>query len=266
MAVVLRVAPDLILQREVNVPIAAERDLKGVMSYEMDRLTPFRLDELYWTCQAAARTPSRDSLRVSLVMIPRIVLQPILNLLQRAGLAPTRIEAGGMTEPRLAIPVTGPPARALFGPRAELYALCGCAALAAVALVLPFALQSIAWSRIDAQIDAMKPKVALAEALRRKIASTSTTAEAIGLARVQAGVPLQIIALITDVLPDDTYLTTMGLRQHKVTIAGRSAAAARLIGAMAANPLIHNPAFAAPVTRDETNGGEIFSIRADWGS
>jgi general secretion pathway protein L len=67
------------------------------------------------------------------------------------------------------------------------------------------------------------------------------------------------------VLPDDTYLTSLSIRQRKLAIAGRSAAAAKLIGGMAAHPLIHNPAFVAPVIRDETNGGQMFSIRSDLG-
>ena len=89
--------------------------------------------------------------------------------------------------------------------------------------------------------------------------------EALATARGQVGAPLQYIALLTDVLADDTYLTTISLKQRKLAISGHSAAAARLIGAMAANPLIHDPAFTAPVTRDETNGGEAFSIRAELG-
>jgi hypothetical protein len=35
---------------------------------------------------------------------------------------------------------------------------------------------------------------------------------------------------------------------------------------MGAHPMIQNPAFVAPVVRDETNGGQMFSIRADLGS
>ena len=53
-------------------------------------------------------------------------------------------------------------------------------------------------------------------------------------ARKQVGSPLHSLALLTDVLPDDTYVTTLGLRQRKLTVSGRSASAARLIGAMAA--------------------------------
>jgi general secretion pathway protein L len=112
----------------------------------------------------------------------------------------------------------------------------------------------------------MKPRVAEAEGLRKKLTNSATMTDAATVARGQVGAPLQFIAVLTDVLPDDTFLTNISLRQRKLTITGRSAAAARLIGAMAANPLIRNPTFAAPVIRDEANTGEGFSIRADLGS
>jgi len=101
--------------------------------------------------------------------------------------------------------------------------------------------------------------------LRKQIAGGAATADVVVAARKQVGTPLQAIALLTELLPDDTYVTTLGLRQRKLTVSGRSASAARLIGAMAANPMVHGPAFVAPVIRDETNGEQMFSIRADLG-
>ena len=69
-----------------------------------------------------------------------------------------------------------------------------------------------------------------------------------------------MLAAATRVLPDDSYLTEMQLQQRKLTMSGRSAAAARLIGAMSADSEFHNPAFAAPVTRIEALRQEIFTI------
>jgi general secretion pathway protein L len=110
----------------------------------------------------------------------------------------------------------------------------------------------------------MKPRAVYAEALRGKIASSTVSRQAIAAARAQAAVPLRSIALLTDVLPDDTYLMTFDLRRNKVTITGRSAAAARLIGAMAAQTRIRDPAFTAPITRKVTRSGETFAIRAEF--
>ena len=137
--------------------------------------------------------------------------------------------------------------------------------LVATAVALPFILQSIALSKLDERIDALRPQAAAVEALRKQIAGGAATADVVVAARKQVGTPLQSIALLTELLPDDTYVTTLGLRQRKLTVSGRSASAARLIGAMAANPLVHGPAFVAPVIRNETNGEQMFSIRADLG-
>jgi len=72
--------------------------------------------------------------------------------------------------------------------------------------------------------------------------------------------------VLTDVLADDTYLTSMSLRQRMLTAAGRSGSAVKVIAGMAANPAVREPTFTAPVTRDEAGGKEMFSIRADMGS
>ena len=46
--------------------------------------------------------------------------------------------------------------------------------------------------------------------------------------RDKAGRPLVVLAAATRILPDDTYLTEMELRQRKLTLSGRSAGAGRL--------------------------------------
>jgi general secretion pathway protein L len=267
LSVLLRVAPDLFLERDAVVPLVAERDLKRVIGYEMDRLTPFQASEVFWTCVITKRDTEHNRLHVRVTIVPKLRLQPILDALQRVGVVPTRIEPDGGTDRLRAIPLVE--ARTKFGwlgPNTDTYAVATCGVLAVATVALPFVLQSLAESSLDARIETMKPRVAEAETLRKKIASSMTMSAATALARGQTGAPLQYLALLTDMLPDDTFLSSISLRQRKLTISGRSAAAARLIGAMAGSPQIRNPAFAAPVTRDETNGGEAFSIRADLGS
>ena len=264
---VLRVPADMLLEREITLPLAAEADLKRVVAYEMDRLTPFRNDEVFWNCLAGKRDAARNRLQVRITVVPYLRVGALLTALLQAGLAPARLATGGAVEAQRVIPLAEDrPSHRWLGPRAEAYALGGCGVLAAAAVVLPFILQTVAAAGLDGRIEAVRPQVTEAENLRKKITNGASMADAIAAARNQVGTPLQSIALLTDLLPDDTYLTALNVRQRKLTISGRSAAAAKLIGAMAANPQIHNPAFTAPVIRDETNGGEMFSIRAELGS
>src|ERR1051325_1279931 len=46
---VLRVGDSDVLGRSLSLPLAAERQLDQVLAFEMDRETPFKPDELFWT-------------------------------------------------------------------------------------------------------------------------------------------------------------------------------------------------------------------------
>ena len=263
----LRVAADLLLERQVVLPLAAERDLERVAAFEMDRLTPFRAEEVFWTATAGQRDVARNQLHVRIAVIPRVRVQAILASLQQAGFIPAQIAAGISMQPCHFIPLgKGRPVRTWLRSRSDACSLAGCGILAVAAAVLPFVLQSVTGASIEAQIGLIRPQAMESERLRNKIASGATAADAVATARAQLSTPLQAIALLTDMLPDDTFLTSLSTLQGKLTISGRSAAAARLIGAMAANPVIHNPAFTAPVIRDEISGGEMFSIHAELGT
>ena len=266
-AAVLRVPAGLLLERQVILPLSAELDLRRVVAHEMDRLTPFRADQVLWDCATVQRDKKRGQIHVRVTVVSRMQVQPLLDALRQSGLMPTRIETTTGLEPMRTISITGDgQKRPWAGPRALGWLQGSFALLAITAVALPFILQTVAGDRIEARIAAMRPQVTEAEGLRKLIASGTTTTDVITAARNQVGSPLQSLALLTEMLPDDTYLTQLALRQRKLSISGRSAGAARLIGALAANPLLRNPAFAAPVIRAETNGAEAFSIHVEVGS
>ena len=265
---VLQLPADLLLERDTILPLAAEADLDRVIAFEMDRLTPFGADELFWTCATIQRDTVRQRLHVRVTVVRRAQVEPILEALAQAGLAPVRIEAANAPPGSSStIPLgTGRTDRTRLARRAEACAMGTCALLTATVIALPFILQSIAGAGMDARIDAMRPQVTEAASRRANLASAATAADAIAAARGQAGAMLQAIALLTDVLPDDTFLTTLNAQQRKLTFSGHSGTAARLIGAMAAQPSLHNPTFTAPVTHDEADGGDMFSIRVELGA
>lgn len=264
-AAVLQLPPGLLLERTLTLPLAAERDLLRVVGYEMDRLTPFRVDGVVWSCKTLNRDAARKQLHVQLRIVPRAPLQPMLDALGRMGLVPACLEAGDAVNPGRAIPLGGQPGRSRLQRRMDALALAGCGALAVVAAALPFVLQSFAWNGIEARIEVVRADVTEVEQLRSRIAHSATAAGAVAAERSQAGAPLHALALLTDALPDDAVLTQLSAQQRKLTISGRSAGAAKLLGTLAAHPLLRNPVFTAPVIRDDANGAEMFSIRLELG-
>jgi len=261
----LQVSHDLVVGREVILPMAAERDLRNLIGFEMDRLTPFSAEEVLWTCHVQARDPARDRLTVQLSLVPIASIKEILAALIGAGIILERIESASAPDARCVIPLTAGSSCAAWEPRAARFAMAGCVALAMAAAVVPFVMQSLTAMTLESRAEAVRGSVAEADRLRKAIVRGVAGADAIEAARDQAGALLQALAVLTRALPDDSYLVSLDLHQRSLAVSGRSAGAARLIGAMAADPAIRNPAFTAPVLRDETSGGEMFSIRAEMG-
>ena len=89
----------------MTLPLAAERDLARVLGYEMDRLTPFRADEVFFSAAIAGRDRARGQLRARLFLVPRAAVAPLLALLREAGAPPPELEATDETGALRPIPL-----------------------------------------------------------------------------------------------------------------------------------------------------------------
>ncbi len=264
-AVTVEVTEDAVLRHRTVLPLSAELDLRALLAFELDRFTPFRADQAYWSAAVERRDVKAGRLHVRLLLAPHRRVQPAIAALTRAGLEPARIVAAGETGAGAGAITLGaerlPPAWA--GRRAQGWAAGVCAALALLAAALPFVQQSLAAAALEARVAALRPELTEAERLRRLIAASRGTADVVTAARQQIGQPMQALAVLTDVLPDDTVLSQLSARQRTLTLTGRAASAAKLIGSMTALPALRAPAFTAAVVRDEATGTEAFTIRTE---
>jgi general secretion pathway protein L len=261
----LRLPHGVLLERDVILPIAAERAPEQVLHYELDRLTPFRADEMLWGFEITERDRTRGRLLLRLTLAPLAILSPLLDCLRRIGVVPVLLEAeppAGNTAQRRRRIVLGS-ARPSRHPKGLRMAWAACAALAVAAAAVPFIGQSLALAAIQARIDALQPSVAEAEALRRHAAAVAASDDVMQSERQRLGDPLLALAAATEALPDDTWLTDLTLHQRKLTLAGQSRDAVRLIGRLSAESGLRNASFTAPVTRSQTGRGDLFSIGAE---
>jgi general secretion pathway protein L len=259
--VVLRLGETDVLGKTVVLPLAAERELDQVLDFEMDRETPFTTDELYWNHRVEAVDRQNGKLSVRLVLVPKAALAPLLESLSQAGLAPVRAEIADGPDAGYWLPLNGNGHAADHAAGRFLRPLAVCCAVLALAVVVtPFVRQSIAMAELDRSLATGRAATVEADGLRNEITRLVGSADFVEKERDKVGEPLATLAATTRILPDDSYLTELQLQQRKLTMSGRSAAAARLIGAMAADSMFRNPAFAAPVTRIEALRQEIFTI------
>lgn len=259
--VVLRIPSDALLERLVELPLAAERDLDGVLGYEMNTLTPFAATDVVWQAAILKRDRVQLRLLLQLTLVPLTILRPWLDVLSRTGMRPDCLECAAADRTLRRLALTAPKVCVSGQFTAILPGLVG--VLAAMAVTTPFVRQSLALDATERAIAALQPSVAKAETLRKRMADGTARASALAQEQARIGDMLRVLAAVTQILPDDTWLTDLSIRAGKLSLTGESPEAAKLIPALAAEPGLRNPAFAAPVTRAPNGDAEVFVIRAD---
>ena len=262
----LRLPADMMLERDVAFPVAALGELDTVLAYEMNRFTPFDAADLYWGQTLLRQDHSQGRIWVRLSFVRKVEIAALVQLLRAAGHAPSGLRVPGPDGliRRIGL-VAHDPARTRHTRRLAM-AAAACAVLGVVAVGLPILRQMRALGRIEAEIARLRPAIAEADQLRRQVAARTGGADVLAAEAARLGSALRAIATLTAVLPDDTFLTALTLRQRQVTLNGQSADSARLIPRLSADPALREVSFQAPVTRAEPSRAELFSIRLVLGS
>jgi general secretion pathway protein L len=259
--VVLRLPPHQVLHKHVTLPAAARSDLEDVLGFEIDRETPFGRDEVHWTHCVRAKETVRNTIDVDLVLAPRSFVDPVIAAARRAGIEPAAIEVDTGSGATALIGLDSHSHRQWLGLERPLMPLAVSAVvLAFLALVMPFAVQQWALASAEATIASLTERAGEAAKLRQSVALSAGAADFLSVERNQNSSPITILAAATRSLPDDTYLTSLSVRDGKVTMSGLSPSAAELIGVLARAPGFHDPAFDAPVVQNEDSGLENFTI------
>lgn len=259
--VLLRTGRSAVLEKTHVMPAASRADMERMLRLELPRITPFDSDAIYWRWDATPRPNDRARSDIRLTIVPKITLADALDGLERIGIRPKLLEVGDPPVRILPLQDDGA-ATARRDAIVRLLAYTS-VVLGVIAVVLPFAVQAWDLHRTDAAMDALRPQVSRVEAMRRAVDASAAGHDIMARELARNGDVPAILAAVTRVLPDSTYLTDLSLRQRQLTIAGRSASAPNLITLLAADPMFRDVAFAAPVTRIGGSPLDVFSIRAE---
>jgi general secretion pathway protein L len=251
------------LRRTVTLPLAAGRGVATLLRYEMDRFTPFTAAEVLWDWRLLGRDGARGTLQAELWLLPRAAVAAPLQALAEAGLRPGMVEAALPDGGTCRLPLD-PPGRAAppAARRRQRAAVALCAALAVACLLTPLLREQFALAAQQARIAALRPLVAEAQTLQRRINGAGED-DPLAAGRARAADALAALAAITEALPDDTWLSQLSLSHRRLTLQGQTTGAAtRLVAALAARPGLRDPAFSAPLLRGD-NGSEMFALQVD---
>jgi general secretion pathway protein L len=254
-----------VLRPVLAVPAGAEPRLREMMAHEIDRQTPFALDQVSYEPRVVARDTATRQLRVELVVLPIARLQSLLEQLGplAAGLAGIDVIApdGGA----LGVNLLPAAARVQRSDRARLLHLAlglGVLALLLVSLWLMLGNRESAHAAWQGRVDAAQLEAREARKLRGALESSVRAANFLARQRAAQPTVLELLADLTRRLPDDTWLEKVAINGGQVVLIGQSAHASALVGMLQDSRLIHKPTLTGSVQADPRTGKERFTLTA----
>jgi Tfp pilus assembly protein PilN len=134
--------------------------------------------------------------------------------------------------------------------------------LVITALLVPGYLASRHLARLNAEITRVDPEVRAVDLVVRELErKRKLVATVDGLERNRLR-PLPVLRELTELLPNDAWLTTVSLDPKGVELTGQAAAASTLISILENSSRLERVEFSSPVTRGREK--EQFRIRAAW--
>lgn len=260
---VLRLPGQRGLTKTISLPLAAEANLRQVVGFEMDRLTPFSADKVYYAVHVLRRDLSAKRLQVVFIALPRAQVDELLKRLGTVGLFPDSVDVVGGDPSINLLPPEKRPRKGRVAQHVR-------EALLVLFLGLVFALAMLPlWQKQHIINDELIPRVDAAQqqaeeimALRTELENSLESSRFLLQKRQTTPLVIDVIDELTRILPDGTWVERLEIKDNEIQIRGQSSKAPTLIGLVEASDLFHNATFGSPITADRRTGKDRFYLSA----
>ncbi|MES9979540.1 MAG: PilN domain-containing protein, partial [Candidatus Thiodiazotropha sp. 6PLUC5] len=255
------------LFKKVTLPIEAEENLREVLSFEMDRQTPFNASQVYYDHVINGRDKQNRILDITLILAPVDKIASALQQLEENDVRINAISPCEEADPKLnAVNLLPPEKREKPRKRYRLINLLLFFVLLLVLfgnLILPVWQKSILASSLEQQLLNSQKQANEVSKLRDAVTEAERENSFLLDKKRSSRQMLEILHELTLLLPDDTWVSHFEIRDDKVHIHGQSVASAVLIPLIESSKLFRNVSFRSPVTQNKKNNTERFHISAE---
>lgn len=264
--IVLRVPKSQSVIQTVFLPVAAADNLQQVMSYELDRYTPFTKEQVYFDVINQGVANNKALLQLVLVLVQKNSLDTMYQQCLSLGLQPSyadsvvRVEKMGSSQTYNLLPkeqcqkVSKRPLFIMLGSLATMLAL-----LTAL-ILLPL-------NQAEQRLNDLKKHVRKVEKTAIEIEDSKKSIDYLyqatqNIVDKKNGAPsiVMLINTVTKVLADDTWVSNLRYFNKTLQLSGQSGSASNLIGSLETTKLFSETKFISPVTKDSRTGLERYKI------
>lgn len=258
---VFRISAKSAFFRRVGLPSAAAENLRQVIEFEMDRLTPFTSSDVYFDFRILEAGNETTPLIVNLALVPRKLIDPWLDVGTAAGLSVAGLIAeGGWDGMNLLDATRRRKGLGGTGVNWGLSILVGLMSLVVLGIPL-WQKRSIAMD-LEREVAQLSPQANVVAELRTKLEKAVKASQYLVEKRENTLFTLDVLLEATRILPDTTWAEQLEYHNGILELRGESENAAALIGVLSASNMFTDIGFRSPVVQQQGSNRERFHIAA----
>jgi len=259
--------------KTAEFPITVKENLPDVVSYELDRLTPLSPERAFYDFRILSEDENR--IRIMLVAMKAETLQPYLDALREKGITIGRV---GLSAPGLSgLDLNGNENTAgemnlldkgMQKPQKTPMALTivllsVLVSLGLFWLVSPLQIAQKRVEIIDREIAVRRDEIKKIEALKKDLEGLGKEIATINAFKASGPMMLNLLKEMTQVLPNDVWLSRVRCTDSTVQIEGYAASATAIMPKLEASPYFKKVEFASPTSRDVRLNADRFIIKME---
>lgn len=244
---------------EQRFPEAIQENLRQVIGYQLDRISPFSTERAYYSAELLGYDRKAKEINVNVQVIPKHIADKVLNQLKALGVPEVNLlSVMGSTS---AAPI-GQTTQQDLAQNWSWVPLSFMAIALVGSLAAPIAYKMRRVEQIDAALTQVRQHSAAQLQVREQLNTAQDAITFLTERRRTSPVALDVAEHLSQILPKHTWLERLTLDGSGLSIKGESAAALDLIDLLEGSPVLSEVKFKSPVTRSKDNSNDKFQIQA----
>jgi len=256
-----------VLQCPVELPLAVESGLDQALRYQLDQLTPFQADQVYYDHEVVARDSAHGRLKLELRLAPVARVESLRERLAAIGIRPHAIDVVRTEEQPVSqgfnlLPEAERPPYVYARARMNWMLAGGAALLVVVVMMQSLYLRGQTVDKLQAEVDNLRTESEAVMGLQQQLEDSLAAANFLAERRRRQPVTIQVLDEVTRVLPDDIWLQQLQVRGNELMMQGLADGSQRLIELINDSELLTDAEFRGSVNVDPNSGRERFNAQA----
>jgi len=259
-------SPNQVLTREVELPLLPISDVKRMIALDIDRLTPFQPEQVYFDADIVSRGQENGRQQVAVGIVPRDTAAAILTAVQAKELSPAALGVKaqeGASAPSFDFLAAMRDAEGgNAAQRRSLYWWAGVAALLIVNFALLTWRDSSGLDQLRQAVESQGAPVAVAMRTRDRVDHEAARRAQLLDAKEKLS-PMPVLDAVTAAMPQDAWVRRFEWNGKTVHVIGARKTSQDILARLEASPYLRNAKSLASDNRVDAQGYQAFDMTAE---